>query len=225
MTPMVDRPSEWSVNGWRVAGVVLGERNVASCQDRAAFVPIEGGLVVTVADGAGGRGGGAEAANAVVSEVGAASLAAPGDLWRADYWVEVLRRVDTKIAAAHHGGESTAVVLALGRQIVGASVGDSAAWLLGPSGIVDLTGGQHRRPMIGSGSAAIAPVVGEVDSSPVLVASDGFMKYASRTRVAATRIDSNLSGAVSGLVDVVRLRSGALQDDVTVVLCRREEQP
>jgi hypothetical protein len=133
--------------------------------------------------------------------------------------------VDAKVAAAHHGGESTAVVLALGRQIVGASVGDSAAWRLGPSGIVDLTSGQHRRPMIGSGCAAIAPVVGQVDSSPVLVASDGFAKYASRARVAAIRIDGNLAGAVSGLMDMVRLRSGALQDDVSVVLCQREDQP
>lgn len=221
MTPITELPSEWLVNGWTVAGAVVGERGAAACQDRAVLVPIDGGVVVAVADGAGGRAGGAEAATAVIGAVAAASTR--GDPWRGDYWVEVLRQVDAEVAAARHGGESTAVVLALGEHIVGASVGDSAAWILGSSGIVDLTGSQHRRPMIGSGCAAVASFAGEVNAGTVLVASDGFAKYAPRARVASAPAGVDLAGAVSGLIDMVRLRSGALQDDVAVVLCRAAE--
>jgi PPM family protein phosphatase len=222
--PMTDRPSEWLVNGWRVAGAVVGERNTASCQDRAAFVSIEGGLVVALADGAGGRAGGSLAADSVIEAVVAAVSAGLAEPWRADTWVELVRRADAQIAAARHGGESTAVVLALGEQIVGASVGDSAAWLVEPSGVDEVTRAQQRRPMIGSGAAPVLPIVGDVGSGTVLVASGGFAKYAPRDKVAGLAMDDDLPGAVKKLIDLVRLRSGALQDDVAIMLCRRERQ-
>jgi hypothetical protein len=75
MTAVTDSPSESLVNGWRLVGVVLGERSAASCQDRASFFPSEGGLVIVVADGVGGVAGGSQAADSVVAAVAAASLA------------------------------------------------------------------------------------------------------------------------------------------------------
>jgi PPM family protein phosphatase len=217
---LTDRPAERLINGWRVAGAVVAERAGAG-QDRAAIVPIEGGLVVVVADGAGGRGGGAEAADAVIEGVVTAANGA-ADPWKAQTWVDVLQGIDARVAAAGHGGESTAVVLALGESIAGASVGDSAAWLLEPAGATELTRGQRRRPMIGSGSAVASRFVGHTGPGTVLVASDGFAKYAPPAKGAALAMAADLAGAVERLIDLVKLRSGALQDDVTVALCRRD---
>jgi serine/threonine protein phosphatase PrpC len=223
MTAMTDSPSESLVNGWRVAGVVLGERSAASCQDRASFFPSEGGLVIVVADGVGGVAGGSHAADFVVATVGAASSAGAGDLWSARFWVEVLRRADAEVVAGRHGGESTAVVLAVGPQIVGASVGDSVGWLIGAADIDDLTAGQDRRPMVGSGRAAVTAISGDAGSGTLVVASDGFAKYAPRAKVAGAATDPDLPRAVERLVNLARLRSGALQDDVAVMLCRRQD--
>jgi serine/threonine protein phosphatase PrpC len=217
LTALTERPAERLVNGWRVAGAVVGESR--TCQDRASALPIEGGVVVVVADGAGGRGGGAQAAEAVIEAVARAVLA-PVDFWRADTWVEVLRRADAEVAAAGHGGESTAVVLAIGQTVAGASVGDSAAWFFEPSGAIELTRGQQRRPMIGSGAAAVTPIAGHARGGTLLLASDGFAKYAPAGKAAAVAMGPDLVRAVEGLIDLVRLRSGGLQDDVSVVLCR-----
>jgi hypothetical protein len=56
----------------------------------------------------------------------------------------------------------------------------------------------------------------------VLVASDGFAKYAPSGKVAALATAPDPVRAVEGLIDLVRLRSGSVQDDVAVVLCRAE---
>jgi len=85
--PSEEGAIERLVSGWRVAGAVVGESR--ACQDRASVLPIEGGVVVVVADGAGGRGGGAQAAEAVIEAV-ARAVMAPVDPWRAETWVEVL---------------------------------------------------------------------------------------------------------------------------------------
>ena len=119
----------------------------------------------------------AQAAEGVIEGVTAAALGRPADPWQADTWVEVLRRADAEVAAAGHGGESTAVVLALGEQLAGASVGDSVAWLFEASSAVELTGGQQRRPMIGSGSAAVLPIAHHTGGGTVLLASDNLYLY------------------------------------------------
>ena len=54
----------------------------------------------------------------------------------------------------------------------------------------------------------------------MLVASDGLIKYASQTSIARIASGVDLVFAARSLVDLVRLRSGALQDDVSIVLCR-----
>jgi serine/threonine protein phosphatase PrpC len=133
------------VDGWRAAGIVLGERGPARCQDRAALIDVDGGLVVVVADGAGGVAGGSSAAEAMITAVSAAVDAHPRELWTPAFWAEVLHEADASMASKGAGGESTAVVVALGQDIVGASVGDSAAWILGSSGLVDLTAEQRRK--------------------------------------------------------------------------------
>ena len=56
----------------------------------------------------------------------------------------------------------------------------------------------------------------------LLVASDGLVKYAPRERVCAAALEKNLPAAGRKIVDLARLRSGTLQDNVALVLCRRQ---
>jgi hypothetical protein len=73
--------------------------------------------------------------------------------------------------------ENTAVILTVDATITGASVGDSGAWLLRDSRIVDLTAGQRRKPLVGRGCAPfrIEPIPFD---GTLLVASDGLFAYA-----------------------------------------------
>lgn len=165
-----------------------------------------------VADGAGGTGGGAEAAEAAIAAVGTSAI---GD---AQGWVQSLGRVDREIKL----GETTAVVCSvIGDVIVGASVGDSGAWRIEGGAIDDLTDAQRRKPLLGSGRAVAVPFTARLGAGTLLLASDGLLKYASAERIAACVGGADLDAVARELVDLVRLRSGALPDDVAVLLARR----
>jgi serine/threonine protein phosphatase PrpC len=112
-------------------------------------------------------------------------------------------------------------VVALGRTIVGASVGDSVAWILDSSGLVDLTAQQKRKPLMGSGAANPVAFSSSIGTGVVVVASDGLAKYAARARIAAAATNRDSVQAVDALVDLARTRSGALQDDLALISCRR----
>ena len=53
-----------------------------------------------------------------------------------------------------------------------------------------------------------------------MVASDGLLKYAPRAALARLAGMADLAAAATALVELVRLPTGDLQDDVAVVLCR-----
>lgn len=183
------------------------------CEDRVKVVELDGGLVIVVADGAGGTGAGAAAAETVVREVTAAA-----SLERdAAGWCEVLRQTDQRIAV----GESTCVVVArTAAGIVGASVGDSRAWLLHDDQVHDLTSGQVRKPLIGSGAAR--PVGFNHPASPdlLLVGTDGFCNYVRREVLLREILWIDFAVLARRLVEMVRLPSGELWDDVGIVACR-----
>lgn len=167
-------------------------------------------LVVILADGAGGTGGGAVAAQAVVE--GAMPGAGAEDL---------IRVVDRQLAV-QGDGQSTAVIVVLSAHDVrGASVGDSGAWIVRGAAVEDLTAGQSRKPLLGSGQAVPAAFgVGPLRGGTLVVASDGLFKYARRSDIARVAGQADLAAAASQLVESVTLRSGEVQDDVAVVLCR-----
>ena len=111
-----------------------------------------------------------------------------------------------------------------GNRLCGASVGDSGAWAIGETGIVDLTVRQPRRPLMGSGDAQPAAFGPVIERGRLLVASDGIFKYAKGEVLAACALTGALEDAVSAVIDAVRLRNGKLQDDVAVVLCDLPER-
>ena len=198
-------------------------------QDRAEFFERGPVVVLVVADGAGGIGGGAEAAEYVVRKVEDAVDSAEG-LEDSALWSRLLAEADAGLLDDLESGETTAVVAACSpTRIVGASVGDSGCWLLtgrgaspeGPAEAVHLTHHQQHKPLLGSGRALPIPFESGFPEGTVLVASDGLLKYSSMARIVPVVLGSAVDVAVDKLVDLVRLRSGCVQDDVSVILCRK----
>ena len=182
-------------------------------EDRAVVHREGDRLLIVVADGAGGASGASIAAQTVCD-------AAVAAFTERRSWARVLRDVDLAIARSRAGGLCTAVVVEVcGAELSGASVGDSGAWLVEPTAILDLTGQQNRKPLVGSGEAE--PVVfgpTTFRAGRLLVASDGLFKCARRSEIQRRAITGALEDSALALVEAVRLRSGRFQDDVAVVL-------
>lgn len=162
-----------------------------------------------MADGAGGT---AIAAQAFVDMVGA-NVAGDRD------WSELLEVLDSDGSRLGHG-QTTAVVLSVNAiGITGISVGDSNAWLVGDE-VTDLTDGQVRKPLVGAGCVPFAVHANPIGTCTLLVASDGLLRYAKQQEIARVARGPDLATAARMLLDLVRLPSGGLQDDVSIVLCR-----
>jgi len=194
-------------------------------EDRAEVIPLPSGLLIVVADGVGGISGGAEAADLAVS-IARESAAATAELGDAAAWVGLLAEMDRRIRADRTAGETTAVLAAVSADgLAGASVGDSGAWLISPAGCTDLTARQQAKPFLGSGAAWPVDFAAAPFEGTLLVATDGLFKYARRDRICQVALQDDLQVAAKQLVDLVRLTSGRLPDDVALVLCRPRTQP
>jgi PPM family protein phosphatase len=187
------------------------------CQDRVAVVSESGRTVIVVADGAGGAGAGDQAAETVVAEIRRdyANMDSPAQ------WCDFLRQVDCRIGS----GESTAVVVDLrSNRVFGASVGDSQAWVVNGSDIKVLTSHQQRKPLLGSGeSVPVGFESGALDGL-MIVATDGFCNYVKREDMVKLIPYEDFAVLPKRLVDLVRLRSGALNDDVGIAICRHKRR-
>jgi len=116
--------------------------------------------------------------------------------------------------AGDMAGETTAIVIVLSAKgITGTSVGDSEAWLVGPSGIDDLTASQHRR-RLGSGAAVPAAFFRSPLDTVLVAGTDGLFKYASPDAIAVAA----RAGSAQSLAALARLPSGRYPDDVAVAL-------
>jgi serine/threonine protein phosphatase PrpC len=187
-------------------------------QDRIEIIQRRDGVILVLADGAGGSAGGAEAAEELIAIVKAYASQC-GDFEDRSKWEQLLRDADRRISLRH--GETTGVIAAIAENsITGASVGDSSAWIIGKS-YDDLTSGQLRKPLIGSGRAHPVAFQRKPFAETVLLASDGLIKYATPARVCEIVRSSEFKNIASGLVDLVRLKSGAMPDDVSVIVCRK----
>lgn len=177
-------------------------------EDRVwAETDADGGWIV-VADGAGGAGRGAEAADYLVERVRQDRPVSGRSI------VSLLESIDLELAA-RASGLTTAVVLRLqGGRAVGASVGDSVAWVFGPDGCEELTEHQSRRPLVGSGEARPRAFV-RSGVERVVLATDGVSAFLPADRLTEL---AERGATARELVDAVRLASGTLRDDATVAL-------
>src|SRR5689334_5173787 len=123
---------------------------------------------------------------------------------------------DEQISAG--GGETTGIILIVeGGRILGASTGDSEAWLFTAKGKQHLTKGQQRKPLVGSGEAEAVAFAFEPSEGLLLVASDGLWKYTSIEKIGGEIQAADRSTLLDRLAGLVRL-SGALQDDVAMAM-------
>jgi serine/threonine protein phosphatase PrpC len=189
-------------------------------QDRAEIFWLGSNLVLVVADGAGGRNGAAEAADFVARHVKqtlhSASLSPKGIC-------ELLESIDQQMVAAGNVGETTCVIAVLSENgIIGASVGDSGALCISTSGVDNLSGSQSRKPFLGRGCATPFAFARDSLNGTLLVASDGLLKYTSAERIAAVVLADDVDTSAQNLVGLVRYSSGALPDDISILLARKK---
>jgi serine/threonine protein phosphatase PrpC len=185
-------------------------------EDRVAVVPLPGRTVVIVADGAGGVAGGATAAETVCKAALEHCERGGGDDWV--WW---LASVDREMASSKAPGLAAVVIIEIrdDGKVVGASVGDCEAWAFSEDMAPrNLTAEQIRKPLLGEGVAAPVGFQTHVEACSLLVATDGLWKYLDRSRIAKAATTRPLETACDLLVDGVRLKSGALQDDVAVAI-------
>lgn len=192
-------------------------------QDRVLIFHHEAAVIVAVADGVGGRAGGAEAAQGAVVQVqdAIAAVTKPSVLARASFWTQLLTEIDKNLSDDAVAGETTLVALAiLDGRVTGASVGDSGAWLIAQRSLRVLTDRQRAKPFLGSGAAFPVGFREKVNDDVLLVATDGLLKYSGEEGICDIVRQHDLPEASQRLVEMVRLRSGSLWDDTSVALCR-----
>lgn len=186
---------------------VIEEASTTS-QDRVALELESDALVLALADGAGGSAGGTRAAERAVELLSRASAEDPG---------AAIQRLDAELAQV--GGECTAVLARLVEdRMTGASVGDSQLHVRRGGAWEEVTEGQGRKPLVGTGRAQPRSFRTN-DVERVLCASDGLTSYARWERVCAL-LERDAPSLPWELLDAARLPSGALQDDVCIVLVR-----
>jgi serine/threonine protein phosphatase PrpC len=170
---------------------------------------------IALADGAGGTSGGASAASYAVD----ATADFGCTLRDSAEWCSFLTDLDRQLDVKQGAGETTLIVLQVaGGCVEGASVGDSAAWLVTASDVVDLTQHQRRKPLLGSGAAAPAPVDRCALAGRLVVATDGLFNYVARDKLIGLSLLPSVEAAVDALIQEARLPNGTLQDDIALVL-------
>jgi serine/threonine protein phosphatase PrpC len=173
-------------------------------------------MLVIVADGAGGVGGGATAAETLCSALESCVKGTPWESW--------LAQRDREMSTSKTQGLAAAVVLQVANDgaILGASVGDCEAWILEDGQPRSLTSGQQRKPLLGSGAAIPVAFTGNLSRGTLVVGTDGLWKYTNLVRIREAAAARPHEAATQSLTDAVRLRSGSLQDDVAVFVLTTE---
>jgi serine/threonine protein phosphatase PrpC len=190
-------------------------------QDRGAIIEAVAGLVLVVADGAGGLSGGKQAATMAIDLVRNQANA----LRDSTSCVMLLQQMDQAIEQDKIAGETTCgLAIVTESEVYGASVGDSGVWVINETGFANLTARQSRKPFIGSGVASPIPFDHmRTGREFVLLATDGLLKYTSAERIITIcREGAPPDEIARRLIELVRYQSGALPDDVTVIFANPE---
>jgi serine/threonine protein phosphatase PrpC len=190
----------------------------ATSQDAAQVFERDEFLVVVLADGGGGMRGGEAASDSLVAVVKARVDDRAFALEQLQPWIDLFHATDTAIAAKGPC-DTTGVVVVLGpRGVFGVSAGDSEAWIVTPTRVDNLTVGQRTRERLGSNRVTATSFERVRLNGVLLIATDGLFRFASPDVIARIARAHPVAVAAERLVDLVRLRSGGVADDVAVVL-------
>jgi PPM family protein phosphatase len=193
-----------------MAAFAIELRSGGRNEDRAACYTNADATVFVLSDGAGGVGSGALAAEIVLQE----ALALLQGQHKTAF--EALHAAELRIQAL--GGMATGVIVVLRHgQLTGASCGDSRAWLVSEERTLELTSGQFRKPLLGSGGTPVmfGP---EAFVGRLLLASDGLVNYATESKISGNALLPNIHEAAEYLAEMPRLPTGAFPDDVAILL-------
>jgi hypothetical protein len=183
------------------------------------------GWLCFLADGQGGRAGGARAAQVACRAAAEAASSLPAErLTDGLVWTEILRQADQAVADDGVAGFTTLLGFWIAEGIVcGASSGDSAVFAISqPGGVQELTAHQHKNPPIGSSGALPVPfTAGLGPAFLVLAMSDGVWKYAGLELIFKLSVTASGPEVIEALKKKARLPgSGRFPDDFTLVLFR-----
>jgi hypothetical protein len=176
-----------------------------------------------LADGQGGRAGGARAAQLACRTAAETILREPRERRLApSHWADLLRQADMAVCADPEAGFTTLLGFCLaGGRLAGASCGDSAvAVAAADEPLREITAGQLKNPPVGSGAARFWPI-GAVLVQPwtVLAMSDGVWKYVGWERLAQAASAERGQPLLASLQEQARLRgSRQFPDDFTLIL-------
>jgi len=204
-----------------IAMLSLAHANLPSgteSSDCAAAIHLPEHLILVLADGAGGTTHGRAAARAAIDLV-THELAHGVDLDDPLRVVDVLRSIDVRLARERAGQTTAVCVVVSGHNVLGASAGDSEAWIVDGPSVVRLTDDQARKPLLGGGaqprSFLAAPLRGTL-----IVASDGLFKYANEDGVVRACALDAVEAVARALCAAARLPNGKLQDDLSLFVVR-----
>jgi PPM family protein phosphatase len=196
-----------------------------SGEDRIGVYARSDARVVVVADGAGGRRGGADAADAFVAVVKAAVDDADFDMRDLRRWGRIFEETDVELARRMIGETTGTLVVVSPHGVFGVSAGDSEAWIIDDDRIDDLTADQERR-RLGSGRALPSAFSRPTFDGVLVVATDGLFKYADANDIVrGVREAASPSDVADRLMSLVRLPSGGYHDDVAIVVARSRRHP
>jgi PPM family protein phosphatase len=175
-----------------------------------------------IADGQGGRAGGAEAARlACKTAVERASASSPKQLILPWTWQTIFGVADQAVCDDPDAGFTTLITFCLTEShVIGASNGDSAAILFnsGEKPTI-LTQNQNKNPPIGAGDARAVSFLSKLVSPWTLLAmTDGVWKYAGMETVLKVGSEKRGEAIIHELRARAQLSSGVFQDDFTVVI-------
>ncbi len=189
-------------------------------EDRITYFKVGDLFIFALADGVGGRAGGARAAQLLIEEVETNAYKITN--WKEkEQWVNFLEAIDQKLNDDSEAGETTAIIAATdGKWLTGAMVGDSSLWLLSGTNIQDVGEGLRRKPYLGYGGATPKGFSQRLNGEVLLLASDGLTKYTSSEKIAGIIAQDDLDKAGDELLEAVRYPSGAYPDDVSFIIAR-----
>lgn len=145
---------------------IYTEGHGAENEDRVAVFEQGTRLVAVVVDGAGGTGGGREAAEFVVERVRKYAET----LIDAASVVALLHTIDSELLRSTADECAVVVLFIHADEVRGASVGDCEAWAFSDTALEALTSQQVRKPLLGSGEARATPFSAQMRDSLLIAA-------------------------------------------------------
>jgi len=196
---------------------------------RAEPHPADASLwLILMADGQGGRSGGARAASIAVDAALDAARHAPPQRLREQSaaWRAILHHADEAVMADPDAGFASLVGFAVADDAVltGASCGDSAVLVATDGATQIVTDHQYKNPPVGSGDANFVPFHGAKSSRrSILAMTDGVWKYAGWDAIEDAACEMRGQPLIDALAAKARLPgSGRFPDDFTLLVLESE---